>query len=46
MKVLFISGYPDHATRSSERVDNTAAVLQKPIPLDTLARKLRSLIDD
>jgi two-component system, cell cycle sensor histidine kinase and response regulator CckA len=46
MKVLFMSGYPDHATWSSELVDETAAVLQKPFPLDTLARKIRSLLDD
>ena len=46
MKVLFMSGYPDHATWSSELVDNSAAVLQKPFPLDTLARKIRTLLDD
>jgi PAS domain S-box-containing protein len=46
MKVLFMSGYPDHATWSSELVDDTAAVLQKPFTLDTLARKLRNLLDD
>ncbi len=46
MKVLFMSGYPDHATWSSELVDNSAAVLQKPFPLDTLARKIRTLLDE
>ncbi len=46
MKVLFMSGYPDHATWSSELVDDTAAVLQKPFPFDTLARKIRNLLDD
>jgi PAS domain S-box-containing protein len=46
MKVLFMSGYPDHATWSSELVDDTAAVLQKPFPLDTLVRKIRSLFDE
>ncbi len=46
MKVLFMSGYPDHAAWSSELIDDTAAVLQKPFPLDTLARKIRSLLDD
>jgi PAS domain S-box-containing protein len=46
MKVLFMSGYPDHATWSSELVDDTAAVLQKPFPLDTMARKIRNLLDD
>jgi PAS domain S-box-containing protein len=46
MKVLFMSGYPDHAAWSSELIDDTAAVLQKPFPLDTLARKIRTLLDD
>jgi PAS domain S-box-containing protein len=46
MKVLFMSGYPDHATWSSELVDDTAAVLQKPFPLDTLVRKIRTLLDE
>jgi len=45
MKVLFMSGYPDHATWSGELVDDTAAVLQKPFPLDTLASKIRTLLD-
>ncbi len=45
MKVLFMSGYPDHATWSSELVDDSAAVLQKPFPLETLARTLRGLLD-
>jgi PAS domain S-box-containing protein len=46
MKVLYMSGYPDHATWSSELVDDSAAVLQKPFPLETLARKIRSLLDE
>jgi len=46
MKVLFMSGYPDHATLSGELVDDSAAVLQKPFALDTLARKIRSLFDE
>ena len=46
MKVLFMSGYPDHASSTSEQVDNSAVVLQKPFPLDTLARKIRSLLDE
>ncbi len=46
MKVLFMSGYPDHATWSSELVDDTATVLQKPFPLETLARKIRTLFDE
>ncbi len=46
VKVLFMSGYPDHATWTSELVDTSAAVLLKPFPLDTLARKIRSLLDE
>jgi PAS domain S-box-containing protein len=46
MKVLFMSGYPDHATWSSDLVDDTAAVLQKPFPLNRLVRKIRTLFDE
>jgi two-component system, cell cycle sensor histidine kinase and response regulator CckA len=46
MKVLFMSGYPDHATWSSEIADDSVAVLQKPFSLDALARKVRSLLDE
>ena len=46
VKVLFMSGYPDHATWTSELVDTSAAVLLKPFPLDTLARKIRTLLDE
>ncbi len=46
MKVLFMSGYPDHATWSSEQSDDNAAVLLKPFTLDCLARKIRSLLDE
>jgi PAS domain S-box-containing protein len=45
MKVLFMSGYPDHATSNGETFDESAEVLQKPFLLDTLARKLRILLD-
>jgi PAS domain S-box-containing protein len=45
MKVLFMSGYPDHATSNGETLDDSVEVLQKPFLLDTLARKLRSLLD-
>jgi PAS domain S-box-containing protein len=46
MKVLFMSGYADHASWTGELVEDTADVLQKPFSLDTLARKIRSLLDD
>jgi PAS domain S-box-containing protein len=46
MKVLFMSGYPDHGTPSSEVVDDSASVLQKPFLLETLARKIRIQLDN
>jgi two-component system cell cycle sensor histidine kinase/response regulator CckA len=46
IKVLFMSGYPDHATWGTELVDDTATVLQKPFPLQTLATKIRILLDE
>jgi two-component system, cell cycle sensor histidine kinase and response regulator CckA len=46
IKVLFMSGYPDHATWTSELLDDTDAVLQKPFSLDTLAQRVRALLDD
>jgi PAS domain S-box-containing protein len=46
MKVLFMSGYPDHATWGREPVEDTAAVLQKPFPLETLTCKVRTLLDE
>jgi CheY-like chemotaxis protein len=46
MKVLFMSGYPDHTTLSGEVGDEHAAVGQKPFLLDTLARKIRSVLED
>ena len=45
MKVLFMSGYPDHGTIVSDLPCDGAAVLDKPFTLDTLARKLRTLLD-
>jgi two-component system cell cycle sensor histidine kinase/response regulator CckA len=48
MKVLFMSGYPDHSTWNSELGDgcDSTMVLQKPFLLDTLARKIRGLLDE
>jgi len=46
MKVLFMSGYPDHSTWDTAPVDDTAAVLQKPFSLDALTRKIRLLLDE
>ncbi len=46
MKVLFMSGYPEHASLDEEAVDRNVPVLLKPFLLDTLARKVRSVLDD
>jgi len=48
MKVMFMSGYPDHSTWSSGLIDDfeSAAVLQKPFLLDSLACKIRGLLDE
>jgi two-component system, cell cycle sensor histidine kinase and response regulator CckA len=46
MKVLFMSGYPEHASQGEETVDDSVPVLLKPFLLDTLARKVRSVLDD
>jgi len=46
MKVLFMSGYPEHATLSGGTEPQSAAVLQKPFMLDALARKVRSVLDE
>jgi PAS domain S-box-containing protein len=47
MKVMFMSGYPDHSTWGNginEGCDS-AVVLQKPFLLDSLARKIRNVLD-
>jgi PAS domain S-box-containing protein len=46
MKVLFMSGYPEHSSPGDETVDNNVPVLLKPFLLDALARKVRSVLDD
>ncbi len=46
MKILFMSGYPDRATWSCDLVDDSSAVLQKPFTLATLARKVRTILDN
>jgi PAS domain S-box-containing protein len=44
MKVLFMSGNPDHAFTTNELGAGTV-ILQKPFPLDTLLHKVRSVLD-
>ncbi len=44
MKVLFMSGYPDHSDWTTG-LPAEAAILQKPFGLDTLAQKIRTVLD-
>ncbi len=46
MKVLFMSGYPEHSSLGDETVERNAPVLLKPFLLDALARKVRTVLDD
>lgn len=46
MKVLFMSGYPEHSSQGDEVVDQGAPVLLKPFLLDTLAHTVRSVLDN
>ncbi len=46
MKVLFMSGYPDHGSLGDEEVAEQVPVLLKPFLLDVLARKVRSVLDN
>ena len=45
MKVLFMSGYPEHDA-NSEDIDTSATVLQKPFSLDALVRNVRRVLDE
>jgi PAS domain S-box-containing protein len=45
IKVLLMSGYPDHPALASADLDMQTTVLQKPFSLDMLAHKVRSLLD-
>ena len=45
IKVLFMSGYPDHPALPGENIATQATVLQKPFSLETLANKVRGLLD-
>jgi len=44
-KVLFMSGYPDHAVRRQEGLTEDVEILQKPFSLKSLAAKARSILD-
>lgn len=45
MKVLFMSGYPDHAVRGQEGLTEDVEIMQKPFSLKSLAAKARSMLD-
>ena len=45
IKVLFMSGYPDHPALAGESVGEQATVLQKPFSLEILAHTVRRLLD-
>jgi hypothetical protein len=43
--VLFVSGYPDDSPGSAGLLEPGSAFLQKPFTADTLARKVRDVLD-
>jgi PAS domain S-box-containing protein len=45
IKVLFMSGYPDHPALADADIGAQSTVLQKPFSLDMLAHKVRGLLD-
>jgi CheY-like chemotaxis protein len=45
IKVLLISGNPDQASLTEQLGDAPVAILQKPFPLDSFLRKVRSVLD-
>jgi PAS domain S-box-containing protein len=46
IKVLFMSGYPDHPALAHGAGSVQTTVLQKPFSLDTLAQQVRTLLDE
>jgi two-component system, cell cycle sensor histidine kinase and response regulator CckA len=46
MKVLYISGYTDDAVVRHGVLEEGAAFLQKPFSSDSLAHKVREVLDD
>jgi PAS domain S-box-containing protein len=45
MKVMFMSGYPDHPAFSKGGVKEGTAFLQKPFTMDALTQKVREVLD-
>jgi PAS domain S-box-containing protein len=46
LKVLFITGYAENATISNGRLDPGMQVLSKPFPMDKLAARIRSILEE
>jgi PAS domain S-box-containing protein len=46
LQVLFVSGYPDDSPDSPGLLEPGSAFLQKPFTADTLARKVRDVLDE
>ncbi len=45
IKILFTSGYPEHAALNDKVADLAAMILQKPYPLNVLASRVRQMLD-
>ncbi|HNN43903.1 MAG TPA: response regulator, partial [Nitrospira sp.] len=45
VKVLYMSGYPDHPAFSKGGIDTEHSFLQKPFTPTTLAQKVREVLD-
>ena len=45
IKILLTSGYPEHGAVTEKVADPCAVILQKPYPLNTLASRIRQMLD-
>ncbi|MFZ0284717.1 MAG: ATP-binding protein [Terriglobales bacterium] len=45
IKILFTSGYPEHAALNEKVADPGTMILQKPYPLNVLASRVRQMLD-
>ena len=45
LKVLFMSGYPEHPSLSSDSAGQNAVLLEKPFSRETLGRMVRKVLD-
>jgi two-component SAPR family response regulator len=46
LKILFITGYAENAAIASGRLEPGMHLLSKPFPMDKLATKIRSIIEE